>query len=65
MTGMADVGSADLVTGGKPLPTVKDGLHFDEDVIDLAIHTSLGWMVFFTFPPGMRAFFGRIIRILL
>ena len=42
MAGMADVGSGDLVTGGKPFPAVQDGLHFDEDVIDLAILTSLG-----------------------
>ena len=42
MMRMADVGSADLVTGGKSFPAVQDGLHFDEDVIDLAILTSLG-----------------------
>ncbi len=44
MTGMADVGSADLVTGGKPFPAVPDGLHFGGAVVDLAILTSLGFL---------------------
>ncbi len=61
MTGMADVGSADLVTGGKPFPAVQDGLHFDEDVIDLAILTSPGLLAGDEEKSGAMVFHGALI----